>query len=89
VAQEGLRNVARHARASGVDLSCRATGDGVEMTIRDDGVGFDPDEDRQRPSLGLAGMRERVELVGGRIHVRSAPGRGTAVAVWAPLSPQP
>jgi signal transduction histidine kinase len=83
VAQEGLRNVKRHARASAVDLSCRSEGRGTRMTLRDDGAGFDPDESR-RPSLGLAGMRERAALVGGRVEVRSAPGRGTTIAVWVP-----
>jgi signal transduction histidine kinase len=84
VAQEGLRNVARHAHAAAVDLSLEAADGGVRMTIRDDGAGFDPSDSRSRRGLGLAGMRERVELAGGRINIRSAPGRGTTIDVWAP-----
>ena len=83
VAQEGLRNVKRHARASAVDLTCRAEGGGTRMTLRDDGAGFDTTQTR-RPSLGLAGMRERAALVGGSVEIRSAPGRGTTIAVWVP-----
>jgi len=57
---------------------------GVRLSIRDDGAGFDPAADRGRPGLGLASMRERVELLGGRLDIRSAPGRGTTIDVWAP-----
>ncbi len=84
VAQEGLRNVIRHARATAVDVSLEAADDGVRVTIRDDGIGFDLSKGRGRPSLGLASMRERVELAGGRIDIRAAPGRGTTIEVWAP-----
>ena len=83
MAQEGLRNVKRHARARTVDLSCAADGRGTRMILRDDGDGFDPSETR-RPSLGLAGMRERAALVGGRIEIQSAPGRGTTIVAWVP-----
>ena len=83
VAQEGLRNVKRHARARAVDLACAADGRGTKMILRDDGAGFDPAQTR-RPSLGLAGMRERAALVGGRIEIQSAPGRGTTIVAWVP-----
>jgi signal transduction histidine kinase len=83
VAQEGLRNVKRHARARAVDLACAADGRGTRMILRDDGAGFDPAQTR-RPSLGLAGMRERAALVGGRIEIQSAPGRGTTIVAWVP-----
>ncbi len=89
IAQEGLRNVARHARAKRVTLSCEPNRGGLLMRLGDDGVGFDPDRRLDRPSLGLASMRERVETLGGHITIRSAPGRGTEIAVWAPLQPRP
>jgi signal transduction histidine kinase len=84
VAQEALRNVARHSRASRVDLAVAATNGDVRMTVSDDGVGFVPGERRIR-SLGHAGMRERARLVGGDVAVESAPGRGTTVSVTVPL----
>jgi len=83
VAQEGLRNVKRHARARAVELACAADGRGTRMILHDDGAGFDPAQTR-RPSLGLAGMRERAALVGGRIEIHSAPGRGTTIVAWVP-----
>ncbi len=89
IAQEGLRNVARHARAKTVTLSCAPSARGLELRLGDDGVGFDPARRLDRPSLGLASMRERVETLGGRIAIKSAPGRGTEIAAWAPLEPRP
>jgi signal transduction histidine kinase len=85
IAQEGLRNVVRHARASSVEVSLENAGGGVRLTIRDDGAGFDSSGGRNGNGLGLASMRERVELIGGKIDIRSAPGRGTTIDVWAPL----
>jgi signal transduction histidine kinase len=84
IAQEALRNAVRHARATGVDLALEPEGSGVRLSIRDDGAGFDPAADRGRASLGLASMRERAELFGGRLDIRSSPGRGTTIEVWAP-----
>jgi signal transduction histidine kinase len=89
VAQEALRNVARHAKAKSVILSCAPSRGGLLLRLHDDGVGFDPGRRNARPSLGLASMRERVENLGGHIAIRSEPGRGTEVAAWAPLEPRP
>ncbi len=89
VAQEALRNVARHARARTVSISCQPTGQGLRVVLSDDGVGFEPGRERRRPSLGLASMRERLELIGGSFDIESAPGRGTTVSAWAPLEPAP
>jgi signal transduction histidine kinase len=85
VAQEALRNVARHARARRVEISLRAKDGGCELEVRDDGVGFDPDE-RRGTGVGHASMRERMKLVGGRLAISSVPNRGTAVVAWAPLA---
>ncbi len=86
VAQEALGNVARHARAGHVTVALRRADDGCELEVRDDGVGFEPEARRGGPSLGHASMRERVWLVGGRLDIRSAPGRGTSVSARVPLA---
>jgi PAS domain S-box-containing protein len=85
VAQESLRNVARHAEARTVDLSLRQLEGGLELVVRDDGVGFDPAGQRERGHLGIASMRERVNLLAGELEHDSAPGKGTTVMVWVPL----
>ena len=73
----------RTARAVGVVVS-RPDG-AVSVVVEDDGAGFDP-EATPRGRLGLLGMRERVELVGGEIEIESSPGAGTSVAVRVPVS---
>lgn len=85
VAQESLRNVARHAHAKKAEISLRTRDSGIELEISDDGVGFDPDARRGAHSLGHASMRERTHLVRGRLAIRSAPGRGTVVVAWVPV----
>lgn len=84
VAQEALRNVGRHARARTVDIALRSLDGGLQLAIRDDGIGFDP-KIRVGLHLGLASMRERVELLGGELDIESAPGHGTTILVWVPL----
>jgi signal transduction histidine kinase len=84
VTQETLNNVGKHAGASRVTVSLAAENGSVRLRINDDGVGFDPGEAAHLLSeghFGLAGMRERVELVGGQLRIESVPGRGTTVAV--------
>jgi len=86
VAQEALRNAARHAHARTVAVSLRGLDGGVQLAVQDDGCGFDPARQRNRPSLGLASMRERVHLLGGELDVESAPGHGTTIVAWVPLT---
>ena len=86
VAQEALRNVARHASASSVEVELRAVGVGLELVVQDNGVGFDPTRKQDRPSLGLAGMRQRLSLVDGELVIDSAPGGGTSIVARAPLN---
>jgi signal transduction histidine kinase len=84
VTQESLTNIGKHARASRVTVSLASDTGGVLLRIHDDGVGFDPLAARELVAdghFGLAGMRERVEMVGGRLVVDSVPGRGTTVDV--------
>jgi two-component system sensor histidine kinase DegS len=90
IMQEALANVRKHARARNTWISFeRLQGDRLEMVIRDDGRGFDPDslpDDPTRKTFGLASMRERVESLGGRLDLDSQRGRGTRVVVSIPLS---
>ena len=86
VAQEALRNVARHSGASSVEAELRTTGNKLELVVEDNGVGFDPTRKQARPSLGLAGMRQRLFLVDGELLINSAPGNGTIILARAPLT---
>lgn len=85
IAQESLRNVARHANARAIEVGLRFVDAGLQLSVRDNGVGFDPARKQPRPSLGLASMRQRLSLVGGELRVDSEPGHGTTVMAWAPL----
>ena len=86
VAQEALRNVAKHAAADEVFMTLNADGPDVVLRIEDRGVGFDPENERNQPGLGLSSMTERVALIQGQISVASVVGRGTTVEVRAPLT---
>lgn len=85
IAQEALRNVGRHAKAKTAEVSLRSLDNGIQLCVRDDGVGFDDRHHRDRPSLGLASMRQRIYLVGGELDIDSSPGHGTIVLAWVPV----
>jgi signal transduction histidine kinase len=90
VAQEALTNVARHAKASRVAVNIQQRNGSAFMEIKDDGKSFEVERGfRAKGSkrLGLLGMRERVEMVGGTFSVQSAPGQGTTVQVEIPFVP--
>ena len=84
VTQEALNNVIRHAHARAVDVVLRGMDGGLLISVRDEGVGFDPESPREGRSLGLASMRERLRLVNGTLDIESTPGRGTAIVAWVP-----
>ena len=87
VAQEALTNVGRHAQASRVEVSIQKRRDGVSMKIVDDGKSFQVQRvllARGSKRLGLLGMRERLEMVGGRFGAESAPGKGTTIEAFVP-----
>ncbi len=86
IAQEALTNIARHAHAKTVLISIMEQAGGVEMTIRDDGVGFDYQKTRAGVSLGMLGMRERASSIDALLNVISAPGEGTLISVRLPLN---
>lgn len=83
VVQEALTNTRKHSRASRVDVAMDCTGQIATLTIEDDGVGFDPStvSRSMEGGFGMASMRERVEQVGGRMSVRTAPNEGTTIVV--------
>ncbi|MBL8095607.1 MAG: sensor histidine kinase [Anaerolineales bacterium] len=85
VAQEALTNVARHAQARSAQVTLRQGNGRVTLIVEDDGAGFDAESKLAHSSgLGLAGMRERLALVGGTLQVRSSPGLGTHVIASVP-----
>jgi signal transduction histidine kinase len=86
--QESLTNVGKYAEAAQVDISVRSYSNHVEVEIKDDGKGFDPQA--ARPSThGLAGMRHRVEAAGGKLTVSSRPGAGTRITAVLPKASVP
>jgi signal transduction histidine kinase len=88
IVQEALANVRKHAGATNAWITFnKQRADWLQMTIRDDGKGFDPHAppDPSRKSYGLLSMRERVESLGGELAIDSQPGKGTRVIVAIPL----
>jgi signal transduction histidine kinase len=86
VAQEALRNVVRHARASVAAVTLAPKDGGLTLTVNDNGHGFDTGAVGARPSLGHASMEERIRVLGGRLSIKSKSGLGTTVSAWVPLS---
>jgi PAS domain S-box-containing protein len=87
VAQEAVTNASRHATPGRLSVLVNRTNEGVTLSVEDDGVGFVSDtapQDPDHPRLGLAGMRERIALVGGTLQIESSPGRGTTVLARIP-----
>src|SRR5271157_1806689 len=90
VAQECLQNIAKHSRASRVNLSLLTADKSIRLSVADNGAGFCAETARNQPmSFGLAGMRERAALLGGTLAVRSAPGEGTRITLQLPRSSAP
>jgi len=88
VAQEALTNVSRHAHASRVEVGIQKVAEGICLKIADNGKSFEVERvlnARGTKRLGLLGMRERVEMVGGRFTVESVPGTGTTISALIPL----
>jgi signal transduction histidine kinase len=89
IVRQALTNVRAHARATTVGIRAEVTDDACLATVTDNGVGFDLSEARATlpgsPHLGLTSMEERAALVGGRLEITTAPGRGTTIAVRVPL----
>ncbi len=84
IVQESLTNVVRHARATQADVLVERRGDKVVTIIEDNGVGFDSESAMQTSRLGLVGMRERAEMLNGKLVIESSPGSGTTILVEVP-----
>jgi signal transduction histidine kinase len=84
IVQEALTNVARHSDASRVELRLRQRPAELLLEVRDDGRGITVQELSDPHSLGIIGIRERADLVGGTVHFEGVPGRGTIVSVRIP-----
>lgn len=87
VAHEAVINALKHASSDSVRVEMVPQAGGVLLVVSDHGIGFDPASAAARPghrALGLLGMRERVELLGGRFAIESKPGDGTRVIAWVP-----
>ena len=84
LAQEALTNAVKHAGAARVMVRVVEADGRIDIEVRDDGAGFDPEASVE--GFGLVGMRERVSLAGGTFTVRSAPGTGTLVRCGIPVT---
>jgi signal transduction histidine kinase len=90
IVQEAVTNTVRHAGATSVDVALRCAGDQLAIEVRDNGQGFAPGEvdgaAGERPHLGVAGMRERAQALGGQVTIDSKPGQGTTLRAMLSLS---
>jgi len=84
VMQEALQNAVRHSGAARIEVAFRRTRDGMSLRVSDSGRGFVPEPLTGQRGLGLAGMSERLRLVGGGLRIDSRPGGGTIVEAWLP-----
>jgi len=89
IVQEALRNIAKHAQASKAEVKVEFEKQKILVTISDDGVGFEPQKSLEEllhwGKFGLAGMQERVQLLGGNLKVKSKVGKGTTIVATAPI----
>ncbi len=89
IVQEAMTNVLRHADATQVVIGLSRTREVVQLSVRDDGKGFDSEAGAAGPSLGILGMRERAVANGGEFRIDSRPGAGTRIDVRMPVVAQP
>jgi signal transduction histidine kinase len=88
VVQEALHNVAKHAQAKVVNIQMTRDESSVRLVVEDDGVGITTVVNPQRPTFGLAGMRERISALRGTLRVTSRKGQGTKLVVVVPITAQ-
>ena len=80
--QSGLKNTIKHAKATEVDVKMVADGKKISLEIKDNGIGFDPNEERK--GIGLKNLRSRIQKISGKLEIRSAPGKGTSLHIRIP-----
>jgi PAS domain S-box-containing protein len=85
VLQEALHNAVKHSKVRLFDVEARGTSDAILLTIRDAGLGFDPENAMKGPGLGLTSMQERLNLVYGQLSIHSEPSHGTSVHARVPF----
>lgn len=85
IIQEGLTNIIRHSKVKQCEITLSADPDFLYLMITDEGMGFDHEEVRHKPGLGLSSMRERVLFVQGDFSIEARPGQGTTIKVSIPL----
>ena len=83
--REGVLNAIRHSRATELHLLLAETSEGYTAQLRDNGVGFDIPATEGSNHYGLKGMRERVQRIGGKLTIQTAPGKGTEIAITIPF----
>jgi signal transduction histidine kinase len=86
IAQEGLQNLKKHSGTKKAQLSVRHLGDRLFLSLCDEGVGFDANN-QEKPGLGILSMQGRARLLGGEFEIHSKSGEGTRIEVWVPLEP--
>lgn len=84
IVQEALTNTVKHARAKHIRVSLKQAGTDIRLAVCDDGIGFEPAQQLSIDHVGLLAMRDSVELLGGKIAIKSAPGKGTRIEVSCP-----
>jgi PAS domain S-box-containing protein len=89
IAQEGLMNIHKHAKAKRISVTVQGLPDAVELLIKDDGRGFDPEMVKGTHHLGLTSVRERAEQLNGTLTIKSRQGWGTSLLVRIPLPEAP
>lgn len=83
VALEALNNALKHASAHRIEIALRVSNGSATLDVRDDGIGFGADEPGKTAGCGLRSMQERMQRIGGTLHIESAPGQGTQIRVTA------
>ncbi len=86
VAQEALRNIVKHSRATQTQVHLHSNKGSLKFQVRDNGIGFNMNAAKNGIGLGLQSIEERVSLAGGTVRVETAPGDGTVISVSMPLT---
>jgi two-component system sensor histidine kinase DegS len=88
ILQEAVNNIAKHAEAQKVSFRLKFHHQKLEVTVEDDGKGFDLEQALSRDQVGIQGMKERAEIIGAQLVLKSTPGSGTIVCLTVPLYPE-